>query len=140
MSELFEVNRGQCLQGDIIKIILLPECRESHRDTVKIRFDRMLQDGLVKEVEQLYNRGDLSASLPSMRMVGYRQVWRYLAGQLGYEEMQKHAIIATRQLAKRQVTWFRKEQNAEYINSQDAEKFSKVINYLIQNPGFSDFG
>ena len=71
------------------------------------RLDAMLAAGFVAEVESLYRRGDLSPALPSIRSVGYRQVWDHLDGRLAYAEMRDRAIIATRQLAKRQLTWLR---------------------------------
>ena len=130
MSELIDSDRGQSLQDEVIKITLMPGNRETHREACAIRFKQMLQAGLIDEVRQFYDRQDLTADLPSMRLVGYRQVWRYLDGQLNYEEMQKHAIIATRQLAKRQMTWFRKDPETEIIDSEDKNKFEKVMNCL----------
>lgn len=71
------------------------------------RFEKMLSLGLIDEVRLLYNRADLHLDLPSMRSVGYRQVWQMLAGQTSYDQMVEHAMAATRQLAKRQLTWLR---------------------------------
>lgn len=140
MSELLNSRQNQALSDDIIKILLMPECRQTHRDICKKRFIQMLDAGLINEVENLFHRDDLNSTMPSMRLVGYRQVWRYLESQLDYDEMQKHAIIATRQLAKRQMTWFRKEQNAITINSQDEQKWHKVVESLIQHPKLQNFG
>lgn len=74
---------------------------------IKERFERMLKQGLIAEVEALKSRPDLHLQMPSMRCVGYRQVWQYLEGGLSYEQMVERGIIATRQLAKRQLTWLR---------------------------------
>jgi tRNA dimethylallyltransferase len=71
------------------------------------RFEKMLADGFVDEVNILYQRGDLHPDLPAIRAVGYRQVWSYLAGEYDYPTMMERGIIATRQLAKRQLTWLR---------------------------------
>lgn len=71
------------------------------------RFDEMLAAGFVEEVRGLMARGDLHLELPAMRSVGYRQVWQYLAGECDYETMRERGIAATRQLAKRQMTWLR---------------------------------
>ncbi len=90
----------------------------------------MLQQGLVEEVRALYQREDLTATLPAMRMVGYRQIWRYLAGEFGYEDMRKHAIIATQQLAKRQFTWLRKEQDFHSIAAEDTKKAGIILDLL----------
>jgi tRNA dimethylallyltransferase len=74
---------------------------------IEMRFDRMLDAGLVGEVRELRRKYDLNAGLPSMRAVGYRQVWRFLEGEISQKEMRDAAVAATRQLAKRQLTWLR---------------------------------
>ncbi len=130
MSALISEGRKQAFPYPIKKIILSPEDRSLLHERVKQRFLTMLESGLVDEVESLYRRGDLSLSLPSMRLVGYRQVWRYLDGLTSYEEMQEHAIIATRQLAKRQITWCRSESQAKWYDSHEPEIFSKIVENL----------
>ena len=75
----------------------------------------MLAAGFEDEVRALYERGDLDANLPSMRSVGYRQLWAYLSGELSWELMREKALAATRQLAKRQYTWLRAEQDAVWL-------------------------
>ncbi len=134
LTEHFQEQQSRPLDKKIIKIILMPGDRELHRQTVKIRFQDMLEKGLIQEVESLYNRGDLDSSLPSMRMVGYRQVWNYLEAKVDYEDMTKHAIVATRQLAKRQMTWWRKEEDCHLIDSQAQDSFTKVLESLINDP------
>jgi len=94
-----------------MKIALIPEEREWIRELADIRFKQMLDDGFMDEMKKLYSREDLHADLPSIRCVGYRQAWQYLDGELSYEEMIERAVIATRQLAKRQMTWMRSEPN-----------------------------
>ncbi len=98
-----------------IKFALLPEDRAELHDRIARRFRLMLEQGLVEEVEMLYRRGDLSLALPSMRTVNYRQVWEYLTGVLSYNEMTQAAVAATRQLAKRQLTWLRRYPGLERI-------------------------
>ena len=93
----------------LLKIALLPRDRAALHARIELRFDQMLEAGLVAEVERLYKRGDLRAQLPAMRAVGYRQVWQYLAGELDHAEMRRRAVVATRQYAKRQMTWLRSE-------------------------------
>jgi len=90
-----------------LQVALWPASTAHTRQAVAERFDAMLDAGLVDEVRRLYERGDLHPGLPSIRAVGYRQVWAYLAGEWGGEEMRDRAITATRQLAKRQRTWLR---------------------------------
>jgi len=93
----------------LLKIALIPEERTWIRELAATRFEKMLEQGFLDEVKALYERGDLHADLPSIRCVGYRQAWQYLEGELDYEEMKERAVIATRQLAKRQMTWLRSE-------------------------------
>lgn len=115
-----------------IKIALMPADRIELRKRITTRFDTMLQQGFIEEVEGLFKRGDLHADLPSIRAVGYRQVWLYLAGKYDYDEMRDKAIIATAQLAKRQMTWLRKEAECNFIdpialNSQKVLKNLKLL-------------
>ena len=86
---------------------LVPEDRAELHRRIAERFDRMLKDGLVEELKTLRQRHELQASLPSMRCVGYRQAWAYLEGEYGKAELRETGISATRQLAKRQLTWLR---------------------------------
>lgn len=116
-----------------IKIALMPDDRIELRKRITIRFDNMLQQGFIEEVEGLFKRGDLHADLPSIRAVGYRQVWLYLAGEYGYDEMRDKAIIATAQLAKRQMTWLRKEAECNFIDpiALNRQKVLKNLNFLL---------
>ena len=95
--------------GRIAKLILAAHDRAALHRRIERRFLQMLDLGLVDEVSALRARGDLDLSLPSMRCVGYRQVWRYLDGELTRQQMVDQGIAATRQLAKRQLTWLRKQ-------------------------------
>jgi len=112
-----------------IKIALMPHDRVELRKRITLRFDNMLQQGFIEEVETLFNRGDLHADMPSIRAVGYRQVWSYLAGECDFDEMRERAIIATAQLAKRQMTWLRKEQQCNFIDPESINK-QKVLKNL----------
>lgn len=87
---------------------LIPEDRAELHRRIAIRFERMLADGLVEELRELRRRHDLHADLPSMRCVGYRQAWAFLEGEYGEAELREKGIAATRQLAKRQLTWLRR--------------------------------
>lgn len=130
LSSLISAEHKEPFAYPIKKIILSPEDRSVLHDRVKRRFLDMLKTGFVDEVEALFRRGDLSLELPSMRLVGYRQVWRYLNGECSYEEMQDLAIIATRQLAKRQITWCRSEDNAEWHDPYKTGVFSEILKNL----------
>jgi tRNA dimethylallyltransferase len=95
-----------------LKLVLVPGDRGWLHARIEQRFNAMLEAGFVHEVEHLYRRGDLTPELPSMRAVGYRQVWKYLAGEYDHEEMRLRGVYATRQYAKRQLTWLRGERDA----------------------------
>jgi tRNA dimethylallyltransferase len=105
ISEL-QRSEVQALPFSLQGCVLVPERGELHR-RIEQRFDAMLRDGLVDELRRLRSRFDLSPGLPSMRAVGYRQAWAFLDGQISEKELREQAIAATRQLAKRQMTWLR---------------------------------
>jgi tRNA dimethylallyltransferase len=116
-----------------IKIALMPTDRVELRKRISARLDNMLKQGFIEEVETLFKRGDLHADMPSIRAVGYRQVWAYLAGEYSYDEMRERAIIATAQLAKRQITWLRKEVDCNFIdpNALNTQKVLKNLKILL---------
>ncbi|HSG60340.1 MAG TPA: tRNA (adenosine(37)-N6)-dimethylallyltransferase MiaA [Pseudomonadales bacterium] len=91
----------------VVAFALVLENRAELHARIEARFDQMLAEGLVEEVASLRARGDLDLTLPSMRSVGYRQVWQYLDGECDYATMRERGVAATRQLAKRQLTWLR---------------------------------
>ena len=87
----------------------------------------MLEVGFLEEVRTLRSRGDLDASLPSMKAVGYRQVWRHLEGAIDFDTMREQALAATRQLAKRQLTWLRSWQGAHWLDSNDPRRVASIV-------------
>lgn len=103
----------------VTRIALLPGDRAQLAERISRRFGQMLERGLVAEVEKLFQRHDLSLQMPSMRTVGYRQVWEYLTGTVKYSEMCEKGVIATRQLAKRQITWLRGYPGVNSIDMSD---------------------
>ena len=111
MSELLAQREKTELPFELLSFALEPSDRAVLHDRIARRFDLMLQDSpqgnLITEVEALRRRGDLHLGLPSIRCVGYRQAWEYLDGSIDYATMRETGIIATRQLAKRQLTWLR---------------------------------
>jgi tRNA dimethylallyltransferase len=111
MSELLGLREKPELPFDLVSFALEPSDRAVLHKRIAQRFDAMLgtrdDEGLVAEVARLRARGDLSPNLPSMRCVGYRQTWDYLDGTIDRKELRELGIIATRQLAKRQITWLR---------------------------------
>lgn len=100
-----------CERFDVVQIAISPRDRSVLHERIAVRFNNMIANGLLDEVQALYNRGDLHVDLPAVRAVGYRQVWDYFEKRLSYDEMIERGIIATRQLAKRQFTWLRGWQN-----------------------------
>ena len=109
-----------------------PQDRAVLHERIATRFEHMVEQGLVAEVERLYARGDLDLSMPSMRCVGYRQVWRHIAGELRFDAMVEQGIIATRQLAKRQITWMRSWENLKSFDSQDSKTLDLLLNSINQ--------
>ena len=107
-----------------------PEDRNVLHQQIADRFQQMLRDGLVNEVNSLFQRGDLHEMLPSIKSVGYRQVWQHLAGELSYDEMVEKSIIATRQLAKRQLTWLRSWDNLRSLRDPSSESMDTVLKYM----------
>lgn len=122
---------GDDLEYRRVKIALMPADRIDLRKMIEQRFDAMLAAGLVEEVEQLYQRHDLNPELPAIRAVGYRQVWAMLAGEYDFKTMREKSIIATAQLAKRQMTWLRKEPDCNFIEPKSV----KLLN-LLKNLSF----
>ena len=102
---------------------LVPAEREALHERIARRFDAMLNAGLVEELKALRSRYHLTPGIPSMRAVGYRQVWEYLEGEIDARAMREQAVAATRQLAKRQLTWLRSLQDVERAPA-DAERFA----------------
>jgi tRNA dimethylallyltransferase len=110
-----------------VKRVVAPADRAALGERIRLRFLDMLARGLVEEVRALRERGDLDPGLPSMRAVGYRQVWAYLAGECGREAMVERGVIATRQFAKRQFTWLRREAQAPRYQSEDERLAERVL-------------
>jgi tRNA dimethylallyltransferase len=110
----------------MINLALIPEDRKVLHERIALRFQKMLDDGFVDEVKKLVARGDLTLEMPSMRSVGYRQVWEFLLGNYSFDEMVEKGIIATRQLAKRQMTWLRSWPEVVCFDSEDKNVIEKV--------------
>jgi tRNA dimethylallyltransferase len=130
MTQLQQENEARSLPWQCWKIVIAPQSRELLRERIAMRFHQMIEQGFIDEVKKLYSRGDLDLSMPSMRAVGYRQVWEYLEGKMTKEEMIERGITITRQFAKRQMTWLRKEENAHWIATEDEDRYQRAVNYL----------
>ena len=114
---------------DFMNIALVPKETERQilHDRIAIRFNQMIEEGLIEETRHLMARNDLHENLPSIRSVGYRQVWQYLQGILSKEEMCEKGIAATRQLAKRQLTWLRQWPQCSEFDFGDLSKAFDAI-------------
>lgn len=105
---------------DVRQIAICPLDRSVLHQRIALRFEQMMAAGFLQEVTQLYSAGDLNADLPAIRAVGYRQLWQHLAGHDSLEQAVEKGIAATRQLAKRQLTWLRKWPDLEWIYTDQA--------------------
>jgi tRNA dimethylallyltransferase len=114
----------------VANLAIAPTDRKVLHDRIAVRFRQMLDEGFVEEVVALRSRGDLHSNLPSIRAVGYRQVWDHLDGRLTRDEMQERGIIATRQLAKRQFTWLRSWQDLHWLDSLACDNLPRALKYL----------
>ncbi len=130
LTELQNENKSQSLPWTSYKIIVAPASRSLLRERIALRFHQMIEFGFIEEVSRLYQRDDLDLSMPSMRAVGYRQVWEHLQGKMTKDEMIERGITASRQFAKRQMTWLKQEQNVLWIDTEQQEKFQQALKYL----------
>ena len=129
MSELLAGGRRGGLAGSVCRIVVEPADRGALHRSIAARFLGMLDAGLIDEVRGLKQRWRLTERNASMRLVGYRQVWAYLAGRCTREEMAARAIAATRQLARRQLTWLRSERNAARFDCHAPDVAARVAAY-----------
>ncbi|BCQ58963.1 tRNA dimethylallyltransferase [Pseudomonas sp. NFPP10] len=114
----------------VANLAIAPANRQVLHQRIAQRFTQMLEQGFIDEVVALRSRSDLHAGLPSIRAVGYRQVWDHLDGKLTSAEMQERGIIATRQLAKRQFTWLRSWADLQWLDSLDCDNLPRALKYL----------
>jgi tRNA dimethylallyltransferase len=130
LTDLVGEGRMQPPPYRFIKLVLAPGNRAILHKRIEGRFHAMLRDGFVGEVERLFERSDLHAELPALRAVGYRQIWAFLHGRLGYAEMVDSGIVATRQYAKRQMTWLRREADTVWFDSENRDVAGRVLRLL----------
>ena len=127
-----EAAASEChqLPYTVANLAIAPLDRSVLHTRIAQRFTHMLDQGFVDEVVALRSRGDLHSNLPSIRAVGYRQVWDHLDGKLTRDEMQERGIIATRQLAKRQFTWLRSWEDLHWLDSLACDNLPRALKYL----------
>ncbi len=134
LTELTQTS-GDALPYQVHQFAIAPASRELLHQRIEQRFHQMLASGFEAEVRALFARGDLHTDMPSIRCVGYRQMWSYLAGEIPYDDMVYRGICATRQLAKRQMTWLRGWEGVHWLDSENPEKArQEVLQVLGANP------
>ncbi len=120
----------------VLKIVVCPQSRQELHTRIEQRFNQMLDEGFMDEMKTLRARGDLDPSLPSIRCVGYRQAWSYLEGESTFEEMCQKALAATRQLAKRQLTWLRRDSSALWYDLElesARDSVFEAVSHFLEN-------
>ncbi|MDN5873594.1 MAG: hypothetical protein L0H29_04335, partial [Sinobacteraceae bacterium] len=122
-SRLYQQARPAGSDENWLAFAIVPPARAELHARIEARFDAMLEQGFVEEVRALHARVDLQPGLPSVRAVGYRQLWGYLDGQYGFDEARQKALAATRQYAKRQYTWLRSEPAFQHLPQTGALEF-----------------
>ena len=132
LTELTQT-KGQALPYDALQFAIAPQERSVLHQRIEQRFNMMMDAGFEDEVRKLYQRKDLHADLPSIRCVGYRQMWDYLDGKIDRDEAIYRGICATRQLAKRQITWLRGWKNVTWLDTFTPEENVKTVLQTISN-------
>ena len=129
MSQQFGERSAEDFAYDILPIALLPSDRSELHQRIDARFAAMLEGGLIDEVQHLRKKYELAPTLPAMRAVGYRQVWEYLDGNFDRKELATRGMAATRQLAKRQLTWLRAMAPLVVFDCLEKELTQRAVDY-----------
>ncbi len=130
LTQFWAEQDEQPLPYDVISFAVMPKERKTLHKRIAQRYQIMMKQGFVEEVKTLFAREDLHEDLPSIRCVGYRQVWQYLQGDIDYDEMIERGIIATRQLAKRQITWLRSWPDLNWLDTEDPNLLQSALKIL----------
>lgn len=136
LTELTQT-KGDSLPYRVRQFAIAPKERSELHRRIELRFDQMMKAGFEQEVKALYARQDLHPDLPSIRCVGYRQMWEYLDGNSTLVEAIFKGICATRQLAKRQITLLRSWDNLTWLDSENIEQAFETVSNTIVSDGFS---
>ena len=122
------------LGGSIVKVGVMPGSRSLLHERIERRFQDMLSQGVIEEVEALRALPGMHADLPAMRAVGYRQIWSYLAGRMARHELGFRGTVATRQFARRQITWLRREPDVIWVDPlahNPCDRLSDLVNRVV---------
>ena len=131
LSQWHREQEASRLPYQVINLAIAPKERSVLHERIALRFRMMLEAGFIDEARSLYERGDLNTSMPSIRSVGYRQAWLYLCGDYEYDTMVDKGIIATRQLAKRQLTWLRSWADVNWLDTFSEELLSDALKVIM---------
>ncbi|WP_275076380.1 tRNA (adenosine(37)-N6)-dimethylallyltransferase MiaA [Providencia rettgeri] len=123
---------GEELPYNVFQFAIAPQDRKILHERIEQRFHLMIDAGFEEEVRALYHRGDLHVDLPAIRCVGYRQMWSYLDGEISHDEMVYRGICATRQLAKRQITWLRSWENVCWLDSEQPQQALDTVMQVVR--------
>jgi len=126
LTQLTEI-KGAKVGGDILQFAITPKERSTLHERIELRYQQMIGQGFEQEVVKLKARDDLHENLPSIRCVGYRQMWQYLNDEYDHKEMIFRGVCATRQLAKRQLTWLRSWQDLHWLTTDDKTNLTQVL-------------
>ena len=132
LSDLQRAARESVPPWRLLKLVVAPESRAWLHERIARRFGSMLDEGFLDEVARLRSRGDLHLGCPSMRAVGYRQAWQHLDGEFDREVMVARAVAATRQLAKRQFTWLRRETHATWLEATRSDLTEALVGQVVE--------
>ncbi|WP_367670608.1 tRNA (adenosine(37)-N6)-dimethylallyltransferase MiaA [Sodalis-like secondary symbiont of Drepanosiphum platanoidis] len=132
LTDFYKLSKKK-LPYKVFQFIIFPVNKIDLKSSIKYRFYRMLSNGFKDEVISLFNRGDLNLSLPSMKCVGYKQMWEYLSGTKTYNNMIKSVINSTYRISKNQITWIKNWKNAYILKSNESKKHIKNILSIIKN-------
>ena len=126
MTQLTAV-KGERLSGDVLQFAIAPKERVDLHKRIELRYQQMIAQGFEKEVVNLKERDDLHENLPAIRCVGYRQMWQYLNGEFDHDEMIFKGVCATRQLAKRQLTWLRNWPELQWLDMENENNLKQIL-------------
>lgn len=136
LTELTQT-KGESLPFRVKQFVIAPKERAELHRRIELRFEKMIEAGFEEEMKALYARSDLHPDLPSIRCVGYRQMWDYLDGNCTLEEAVYRGICATRQLAKRQITWLRSWDDLTWLDSENIDHAVETLSNAIASDGVS---
>jgi tRNA dimethylallyltransferase len=126
LTQLTQI-KGAKLKGDVLQFAITPKDRTTLHQRIELRYQIMIAQGFEKEVRKLKQRNDLNENLPSIRCVGYRQMWQYINDEINHDEMIFRGVCATRQLAKRQLTWLRGWHKLNWLEMEDETNLQQVL-------------